>query len=347
MDSWRLRWHKLTHWEYWPLWAIYYPLFPVWLYYSIKARSFFFFNAANPTMKNGGMAMESKMDIYNMIPNEHIPETLFVAKDEAPELALERILNKGIGFPFIAKPDIGMKAFGVEKVNNKEEFQKYFQRSPENFLVQELIPFNKEMGIFYVRRPDEVRGRITGIVSKQFLSVMGDGKSSVLHLIKKDARSHFQLKALRKKFGESLNKVLASGEEFILVPYGSHTRGAKFIDDTHRINKELTDIIDGICSKIEGFHYGRLDVLYNSFAELTEGKNFSVIEINGAGGEATHIYDPRHSIFFAWKEITRHWGYLNEISIMNHKMGHSYLSFRDGRAMLKANGQLEAQLKLI
>ncbi len=347
MDSWSLRWHKLTHWEYWPLWAIYYPLFPVWLYYSIKARSFFFFNAANPTMKNGGMAMESKMDIYNMIPDEYIPETVFVAKDDAPELALERILNHGIGFPFIAKPDIGMKAFGVEKIHNKEEFQKYFQRNPENFLVQELIPFTKEMGIFYVRKPDEGKGKITGIVSKQFLSVVGDGKSSVLQLIKQDARSHFQLKSLKKKFGETLNKVLDEGEEFILVPYGSHTRGAKFIDDTHKINEGLTKVIDGICSKIEGFHYGRLDVLYNSFEELSQGKYFSVIEINGAGGEATHIYDPKHSLFFAWKEITKHWGYLNEISIMNHKMGHPYLSFKDGRSMLKANGQLEAQLKLI
>lgn len=337
----------MTHWEYWPLWAIYYPLFPVWLYYSIKARSFFFFNAANPSMKNGGMAMESKMEIYRMIPQQFIPKTLFLKKDESPRLALERILDDGIGFPFIAKPDIGMKAFGVEKIHNKEEFQKYFEKSPEDFLIQELIPYRKEMGIFYVRKPNETKGSITGIVSKEFLSVVGDGKHSILQLIKEDPRSHLQLKALQKKFGAALDNVLDKGEEFILVPYGSHTRGAKFIDDTHKINSALVQVIDNVCSKIKGFHYGRLDVLYNSFEELSQGKNFSVIEVNGAGGEATHIYDPKHSLFFAWKEITKHWGYLNEISIMNHKMGHSYLSFKDGRAMLKANGQLEAQLKVI
>nr|WP_299343206.1 D-alanine--D-alanine ligase [Allomuricauda sp.] len=347
MSTWKLKWYRLTHWEYWPLWAIYYPLFPVWLYYSIKARSFFFFNAANPTMKNGGMAMESKMEIYRMIPKQYIPDTLFIQKDETPEFALERILNRGIAFPFIAKPDIGMKAFGVEKIHDGGEFHDYFKRSPENFLVQELIPYSKEMGIFYVRKPNESKGRITGIVSKEFLSVIGDGKRSTLELIKEEPRSHLQLDALQKKFGSTLDNVLEKGEEFILVPYGSHTRGAKFIDDTHRINEGLVQVIDSICSKIEGFHYGRLDVLYRSFDELAEGKNFSVIEVNGAGGEATHIYDPKHSLFFAWKEITKHWGYLNEISIMNHKMGHSYLSFSDGRAMLKANGQLEAQLKVI
>ena len=165
--------------------------------------------------------------------------------------------------------------------------------------------------------------------------------------IKKDPRSHLQLKALKKKFGFKLNQVLDEGREFILVPYGSHTRGAKFIDDTHRLNEGLFKTIDDICSKIDGFHYGRLDVLHNSLEDLSEGKNFSIIEINGAGGEATHIYDPKHSLFFAWKEITRHWGMLNEISIKNHKKGHSYLSFKDGRAMLRANGELEAQLKII
>ncbi|SHG85972.1 D-alanine--D-alanine ligase [Flagellimonas flava] len=347
MSSWRLKWHKLTHWEYWPLWAIYYPLFPVWLYFSLKARSFFFFNAANPSMKNGGMAMESKMDIYNMIPAEHIPQTVFIPREEQPELALEKVLKAGISFPFIAKPDIGMKAFGVEKIHNKDEFKNYFQKTPENFLVQELIPFPNEVGIFYVRMPGEAKGKITGIVSKHFLSVVGDGISTILELIKSNPRSHLQLKVLRKRFGSRLMEVLDSGEEFILVPYGSHTRGAKFVDDTHKLNKGLLKTIDDICSKMDGFHYGRLDVLHNSFEELSEGKNFSIIEINGAGGEATHIYDPKHSLFFAWKEITKHWNYLNKISIINHGLGHSYLSFRDGRAMLRENGELEAQLKLI
>nr|WP_299486289.1 D-alanine--D-alanine ligase [uncultured Allomuricauda sp.] len=347
MSSWRLKWHKLTHWEYWPLWAIYYPLFPVWLYYSIKARSFFFFNASNPSMKNGGMAMESKMEIYKMIPKQHIPQTVFISKDEQPEVALECVLNAEISFPFIAKPDIGMKAFGVDKIHNKDDFKHYFSKTPENFLVQELIPYSKEVGIFYVRKPGEKKGKITGIVSKEFLSVTGDGQSSILQLIKKDPRSHLQLKVLQKRFGFKLNQVLNKDEEFILVPFGSHTRGAKFVDDTHRLNAGLLKVIDDICSKIEDFHYGRLDVLHNSLEDLSNGENFSIIEINGAGGEATHIYDPKHSLWFAWKEITRHWGMLNEISIINHKKGHSYLSFKDGREMLRANGELEAQLKII
>ncbi len=345
MDSLKLLCHRITHWEYWPFWLIYYPMFPVWLYYSIKARSFFFFNAANPGMKNGGMAMISKMEIYNMIPTEFIPQTLFFDKGVALGKALERVLDDGISFPFIAKPDIGMKAFGVEKIHNKDEFREYVSWTPSHFLVQELIPYQKEVGIFYVRKPHESHGRITGIVSKEFLTIRGDGESSMLELIKKNPRSHLQLKVLERKFGTQLQNVLAKGEEFILVPYGSHTRGAKFVDVSHKINSELVKTIDFICSQMEGFHYGRLDVLYNSFEELCQGKNFSIIEVNGAGGEATHIYDTKHSLFFAWREVARHWGMLCEISIANKRAGHTYLSFKDGRAMLKQTGALQSQLK--
>lgn len=347
MDSIKLIWHKITHWEYWPFWLIYYPMFPVWVFYSVKARSFFFFNAANPGMKNGGMAMISKMDIYNMIPTQFIPKTVFVKKNDTAALALERVLASGIGFPFIAKPDIGMKAFGVEKIHNKDEFQKYVLWSPSHFLVQEFVPYQKEVGVFYVRKPGESKGKITGVVSKEFLSVTGDGESSLLDLIKKSPRSHFQLKVLEQKFGKQLHDVLELGKVFVLVPYGSHTRGAKFMDICHMINEDLIDTINGVCTQINGFHYGRLDVLYNTFEELCIGKNFSIIEVNGAGGEATHIYDPEHSLLWAWREVARHWGMLCEISILNNKQGHSYLSFKDGRNMLRESGALQAQLKVV
>jgi hypothetical protein len=347
MSSLKLKWHRLTHWEYWPFWLIYYPLFPVWLFFSLRARSFFFFNAANPTMENGGMAMESKNDIYEMIPQKNIPKTIWIGKGTSKSAIMELIKARAITFPFIAKPDIGMKALGVEKIHDEKALDGYIAKSPENFLIQEFIPYKKEVGIFYVRIPGEDKGRITGIVSKEFLAVIGDGESTVLKLIKQNPRSHMQLGVLKEQLGTKLNTIPAKGEEFILVPYGSHTRGAKFVDYSHYINEELVAKMNEICTQVPEFYYGRLDVLYNTMEELSRGESFSIIEINGAGGEPTHIYDPKHSIFFAWKEILRHWNLLNKISIINHKKGHPYLSFKDGRAMLKANDELESQLKLI
>lgn len=343
----QLKLYRIFHWEYWPFEVIYFPIFPVWLYFAIRARSFFFFNAANPSIKNGGMAMESKMDIYNMIPEKAIPKTAFIPTGTPLKTILEQIEDLKIPFPLIVKPDIGMKALGVEKVNTTEQLEAYANRINHNFLVQELITYPNEIGIFYVRYPQEEKGRITGIVSKEFLGVIGNGRQTIEELIIENPRSHFQLGQLRKKYGKRLKDVLAPGKQFILVPYGSHTRGAKFIDDSKKITNELAEVIDTICQKIPNFHYGRLDIKHTSFRALEKGDGFSIIEINGAGSEPTHIYDPKHSIFFAWKEIIRHWHMLFEISLINKKKGYPYLSYSAGRTMLKENSLLEKHLKLI
>ena len=347
ISDWKLKWHKIMNWEYWSLEAIYYPLFPAWLYFSIKARSFFFFNAANPSIKNGGMAMESKMDIYQLMPDDLRPETLLIKKYDNWSNVIGRLKNSKITFPFIVKPDIGMKAFGVVKIKSNDQLRSYLAKSPHHFLIQEYIPYKKEIGIFYARHPEEKHGKITGLVRKDFLSVIGDGRRSIRELIKQNPRSHIQLDRLTKQYGAKLDRVLKSSEEYILVPFGSHTRGAKFTDVTHQSNPELLQHIDEICSKVPGFYYGRLDVLYHSWEDLCAGKNFKIIEINGAGSEATHIYDPRHSIFFAWKEIIRHWNILYRISQANRRKGFRYLSFKEGTDMLKANSKLEAQLRTI
>jgi len=132
-----------------------------------------------------------------------------------------------------------------------------------------------------------------------------------------------------------------------LVPYGNHARGAKFLDDTHLADKQLTDVVNNICNGIDEFYFGRLDIKFDNWQDLKMGKNFSVIEVNGAGAEPTHMYDPRHSIFFAWKEIVRHWIILNKVSRMNHKRGVQYLTVKEGLKMLSDDKEHSKKLLLI
>ena len=81
---------RLFNWEYWPFNVVYGPLFLYWFFLSLKARSFFFFNTSNPTIKNGGFLMESKKEVYDLIPFEYYPATLlfkassFDGMDAAP-----------------------------------------------------------------------------------------------------------------------------------------------------------------------------------------------------------------------------------------------------------------------
>ncbi|CAN1546337.1 hypothetical protein MCETHM1_01973 [Flavobacteriaceae bacterium] len=322
--------HKLTHWEYWPFQIVYIPIYFLWAYYSIKAKSIFFFSASNPTIKNGGFMMESKKQIYNLIPQNYYPKTELVKAKTSIEAINKVLENAGIQYPFIAKPDIGLRGSGVRKIETETDLKLYSEKANFDFIVQDLIPFQNEVGVFYVRYPNQKEGRITGIVSKEFLIITGNGQSTLEELIKENPRYELQLKVLKQEYGSKLKDVLPFGEKINLVPYGNHARGAKFIDGSHWITAKLTDTLNEMCLQIPGFYFGRLDIMYNTLEELEQGKNFSVVELNGAASEPTHIYDPKNSLLFAWKELARHITYMYEISVANNKKGHPYLPHKVG-----------------
>jgi hypothetical protein len=341
----RLFLHKLLHWEYWPFQIVYIPIYFLWAYYALKARTIFFFNACDPTIKNGGFMMESKMEIYGLIPQHFYPETKFV-KEKISFDEVQSILERStIKFPFIAKPDIGLRGSAVKKITSREELEAYHNKANFDYLMQDLIPYENEVGIFYVRFPHEKHGRITGIVAKEFLIIEGNGCSTIEELLKKNPRYGLQLKALEKEYGSQLKTILAKGEKRNLVPYGNHARGAKFLDYSNLISPSLTKVIDDMCLQIPEFYFGRMDLMYNSWEELVEGKNFLMVELNGAASEPTHIYDPKHSLFFAWKELARHIHYMFQISVENNKRGFPYLSNKEGMEQYRLH--LEQSNKIV
>ena len=331
---------KLFNWEYWPFHVVYFPVYPYYLFLSLKARSLFFFNTSNPAIRNGGFLMESKKEIYDLIPSEYYPSTLFFKTTTPPQKIIASIKQQNLKYPLIGKPDIGMKGMMVKKLENENDLVGYASNSKVDFLIQEFIPYQNEVGIFYYRYPNESTGFISGIVRKEFLTVTGDGISTVEQLLLKNKRAVLQLPILRIKEKDKMHCVLKKDEELVIVPYGNHVRGAKFLDDSCMIDEELTNTIDGICKRVNGFYFGRLDIRYNTWQELKQGKNFSIIELNGSGSEPTHIYDPGHSIFRAWKEIAKHLKILYRISKMNHRLQKTpYMTIRRGLDMLRQNSE--------
>jgi hypothetical protein len=339
------RFHKITNWEYWSTFTIYLPLLPVWLYCAYKARTLLFFHGANPSIKYGGMAMESKKEIYDLIPENWIPKTVFVSSETLFHQILMDLQSKKINFPIIVKPNIGLKGLGVAELKDSDELENYQNHNDCDFLIQEKIKYQNEVGIFYHRFPDEKTGKITGMVKKEFLSVTGNGKKTLRELVMENPRSAFQIKAIEQKMGSEMNKIVSENEEIILIPFGSHTRGAKFVDISSEVTENLAQKIDEICTKVNGFYFGRLDVMFENLELLQEGKNFKIIEINGAKSEPTHMYDPKHSLFFAWKEITKHWKIMAEISRKNHESGFPYLNLKEGFLALRNNLAIEKKLR--
>lgn len=340
----RLFFHKLTHWEYWPMQLVYIPVYLVWLWYALRSRTIFFFNAANPGIKNGGFFMESKMNIYSLIPQPFYPKTQLIVSGVSFEKVKEQMKILDFSYPLIAKPDIGLRGSAVKKIESESQLKQYHQRASFDYLIQDLIPYQNEVGIFYVRFPGAFKGQITGIVAKEFLTVTGDGTSTIEALLQKDPRHQMQQKAIAKEHGLAMKKILPPGEKCTLVPYGNHIRGAKFIDASHRITPKLNQAINEVCRQIPGFYFGRLDLMFESWEQLEAGQNFQIVELNGSASEPTHIYDPKHSLFFGWKELLRHIDYMFQISQMNHKKGLAYLSFTEGMEQYKLHRKHNRQI---
>jgi len=247
--------------------------------------------------------MESKKEIYDLIPSEYYPKTLLIEPTETVEAVQEKIKEAAIEFPLIAKPDIGLRGTAVKKIHNTEELAAYFSKANFNVLIQSLIPYENRNRTFLCKISLTNQVKYTGIVAKEFMILTGNGKNTIRELLHQDKRYLLQLEVLEAEYKEKLNTILSEGETINLVPYGNHCRGTKFVDASHEITPEMIESFNIICSQINGFHFGRMDIMYHSYEDLAQGKNFQIVEINGAISEPTHMYDPKHSIWF-WLERT-------------------------------------------
>lgn len=320
---------KTFSWEYWPVWVVYFPVSFYFLYLSIKARSFFFFSASNPTIETGGMFFESKWKIFQLVPKEYYPATILVEGGEDIGIVKQRMNFAGIVFPVIAKPDRGERGWAVKKITNIEELDTYKAALNVSFLIQSYINYPVEMSVFYYRHPLQKKGMVTSVTLKKLLTITGDGQSTIDELVRLNDRSFLQYKKLLQQNKIDFTHVPQAGEEVVLVPIGNHVLGATFLNYNHIIDTELTETIDSISQRIDGFYFGRYDLRCASIEDLKRGKNFSILEVNGAGAEPAHIYEPGFSFFKAQLTIARHFRMMFKAARENNKNGVPYMSYKN------------------
>jgi hypothetical protein len=174
---------KLKSWEYWPFGIMHFPAMVYYAWLSLRARSFFFFSASNPSIPMGGMFGESKYDVLTKLPPRYVPKSVLVRFPSTSAEIQSTIEKNGMRFPLIFKPDIGERGFMVERINCEDDVEKYRFKMNFDFIIQELVDLPLEYGIFYTRFPNQERGTVTSIVMKEMLSVTGDGTSTLQDLI--------------------------------------------------------------------------------------------------------------------------------------------------------------------
>ena len=323
----------LSFFEFWPSWLFYTPAVTHWVMLGLRYGAQFLPAVANPHIEYGGFAGESKSSILDQVtgPARFLLAPYVVvptdAKDPSAdvEVAMAALAATGLTFPLVAKPDIGCNGTGVRLIHREADLLRYFTDFPRGprVLLQELVPHEGEAGLFYIREPGAAQGRITSITLKHAPYVTGDGRSTLRELVLGDERAgkvpHLYLPRLQEQ--DRLETVPAQGERVRLVFAGNHCKGSIFEDGAAYASQEMTDAIDRLARAMPDFHFGRIDVRFESIASLRRGTGFRVIEINGVTSEPTHIWDPRTRLLDAWRTQFFHYGAAFRIGRANRARG--------------------------
>src|SRR5690349_23520085 len=117
--KWKSIWEKINNWELWPFSLRYLAITPVWLSYCIRSGSFWFFSSSNPTLTFGGFEGEGKKEMYELLPREFYPKTIYLKPDASFDTVIQQVHEHKFTYPFIVKPDIGMKGLLFRKIDSE------------------------------------------------------------------------------------------------------------------------------------------------------------------------------------------------------------------------------------
>jgi hypothetical protein len=326
--------HYLRYWENWHWFAKYIFIGPAWLWFCLKARSFWFFTPSNPTITFGGFVGETKGEIYRQLPEGLYPKTVFVSPGCSLPEVFRMIKTANIEFPLAVKPDVGMMGFMFRVIESADQLRRYHHAISARYVIQEFISYPVEVSVFYYRLPYEASGRITGFVKKEFMEVTGDGERSLRQLILEYPRAQFRIRELFSKHEGKLETVIAKGQRFVLSQALNLSRGGKLVSLEHEKDARLLEFFDWLSHRCH-FYYGRYDIRCKSIADLKERKNFSILEFNGCGAEPHHVYGNNNSFFTACRILIQHWAALYRISVYNREKGLRPWGFIEGRRFMR------------
>ena len=320
------KWRRLTRWEFWPAWLVNVPVVLYAAGQALRHRSPTVFTAVNPAMPAGGFVLESKVEILAALGAGGAPIARFArlpaehTQEQRLSTAHAFLAEHGLDFPVVVKPDVGQRGEGVTVVKNAEALAAHLETATGEGIVQEYVP-GREFGVFYIRHPDEPKGKIFSITDKRLPTLLGDGEKTLEELILADDRAVCMAPFHLERHKERIDQVPAASERIELVEIGNHCRGAIFLDGIHLATPELLAAIDAASQSYEGFFFGRYDLRVPSEEHLKGGRDFRILELNGVTSEATHIYQPGASLLAAYRTLFTQWRLAFEIGAANVARG--------------------------
>ena len=297
----------------------YFPLAVTWLLQGLRYRSLTLPSACNPNIPTGGMWGESKSDCLAAVApvqREWIADFTVLTRSDNADVDLDRakaqLAGAQIGYPLIAKPDIGWHGYGVRRIENASGLRAYLASYPagERVILQRFVPYAAEAAVLYVRVPGSDRGGIVSLAFRYFPHVVGDGRSALRDLIRKDSRArwkaHLHLGYDTSHDGilnRNPDRVPLRGEVVQIATICNQRAGGLYRDACDFITPELSARFDAIARSMPEFHYGRFDVRFASVDTFARGEDFAIVEVNGIGGEAIDVWDPQLPVGEAYRRL--------------------------------------------
>ncbi len=296
----------------------------------IFAKNFLWFTATNPWFPLGGLYPSSKREILEQLPAKYVPDAVFIDQDSFDlDTIQQKILASTLSYPLIIKPDNGLRGLGITIFHDQDEFNQkmpiYLKQEARRWsrVIQKFIDEPFEIWVFYVRKPGEEKGRITGMVHKEFLSIVGNGNDTFQDLVHKHPRAKYHFPLLQQTFADQRDHIVSEWQSIEIVEIGTHSRWSTFVDASSRVTPELTELFDELAHTVDGFYYGRFDVRARDLDAVLAGE-FKIMEINPTYGEPTWMYDPWYTFVQQQKILLAHRSDMYDIAIHNHSTWTQY-----------------------
>lgn len=293
-----------------PKWLICIPLAVQWLWLSLRYLSPTLPSAANPAILSGGLVGEGKLDYFNgagLHARRSIADYCAVSMHCKPSkrMLAKKMRAARLDFPLIAKPNLGLCGYGVQRIDDIDALHAYCQAFPlhETIVLQRYLSVVGEAGIFYLRDPDQDVGELIGLALREAPQVTGDGVHTINELIHNSTRARRLLNPPWHRCDVDQTQIPAAGVSVRLATIGSTRVGGLYRNGAQWISPQLSAAIDAIARDMPGFYFGRFDVRFDDLDELRAGRGFTIIEINGAGSEAIQAWDPDIDIVTAFQMI--------------------------------------------
>lgn len=202
---------------------------------------------------------------------------------------------KKLGYPLIVKPNSKSQGAGVSLVWNEKELttalNRIFKKDERIAIVERYMP-----GHDY--RVVSLDGEIISAYERISLSVVGDGKSSIIKLLKakqkhfervnRDTKINFsdpRMKLKLKHLGYTLNSVIQKGKKIYLLDNANLSTGGDSVDVTSKMHLGFKKIASNLTRDM-GLRIAGVDIMVTKGDLTMDPKKCAwyIIEINAAPG---------------------------------------------------------------